>query len=351
MALGTNHLANTSASIQEFIPEVWSDDIIASYKANLVVANLVSKINHRGKRGDIIHIPSPVRGSANAKTVGSQVTLNQNNSTEVQVSIDKWFEYSSMIEDIINIQALPSMRRHITDDAGYALATRVDRDLHLLGATLQSGAVATTGATSYEAAVIGGDGSTSFSGAASSGTGNGSDLTDAGIRQMIQSLDDADVPFGSRAIIIPPCQKNVLLGLSRFTEQAFTGEAGMGNSIRNGKLGDIYGIEVYVSTACPWVHVNSTTSTQSVTFSSTTPTSSAYEDELGATVNWGSGSDTKYRAGLILHKDALVHAEAMGIRSQAQYKQEYLGTLLTSDTIYGVAELRDTAAVPFVVPA
>jgi len=51
-----------------------------------------------------------------------------------------------------------------------------------------------------------------------------------------------------------------------------------------------------------------------------------------------------------MHKDALVLAEQVGVRSQTQYKQEYLGDLFTSDTIYGVAELRDDAGVAFVVP-
>ena len=38
----------------------------------------------------------------------------------------------------------------------------------------------------------------------------------------------------------------------------------------------------------------------------------------------------------------------MGIRTQTQYKQEYLGDLMTADTLYGVAELRDGAAVQLV---
>jgi hypothetical protein len=41
----------------------------------------------------------------------------------------------------------------------------------------------------------------------------------------------------------------------------------------------------------------------------------------------------------------------MGVRSQTQYKQEYLGTLFTSDMLYGVKELRDEACVPIVVTA
>ena len=52
----------------------------------------------------------------------------------------------------------------------------------------------------------------------------------------------------------------------------------------------------------------------------------------------------------MVHKDALVLAESMGIRSQTQYKQEWLGDLFTSDTIYGVGELRDEAGLAFVIP-
>ena len=45
------------------------------------------------------------------------------------------------------------------------------------------------------------------------------------------------------------------------------------------------------------------------------------------------------RVGVIMHKDALVLAEQVGVRSQTQYKQEWLGDLFTADTLYGVAEL------------
>jgi hypothetical protein len=49
-----------------------------------------------------------------------------------------------------------------------------------------------------------------------------------------------------------------------------------------------------------------------------------------------------------LHYYAIV--EQVGIRAQTQYKQEYLGTLFTADTLYGVAELRDYASVALAVP-
>ena len=47
MALGTNHVTLTTAD--KFIPEIWSDEIIAAYKQNLVAANLFSKMSFKGK--------------------------------------------------------------------------------------------------------------------------------------------------------------------------------------------------------------------------------------------------------------------------------------------------------------
>ncbi len=42
----------TTTTSATFIPEIWSDEIIAAYKKNLVLANLVMKMNFKGKKGD-----------------------------------------------------------------------------------------------------------------------------------------------------------------------------------------------------------------------------------------------------------------------------------------------------------
>lgn len=306
MALGSNHQTTTTAA--KFIPELWSDEVIAGYKANLVLGNLVTKINHAGKKGDTIHIPAPVRGSANAKAANTAVTLQGDTHSEVQVSINKHYEYSVMIEDITEVQALQSLRRFYTDDAGYALATQVDTDLFALSEAFQGGTVGGTGASLYEKAVIGGNGTTLYTGNST----NATDLTDAGIRAMILKLDNADVPSDNRCMVIPPIAANDMLGINRFTEQQFIGN---GDAIKTGKIGSIYGMDVYVSSNCPSIN-----------------------------------SDAQ-RVGVMMHKDALCLAEQMGVRSQTQYKQEYLGDLFTADTLYGVAELRDNAGIAFVVPA
>ena len=96
------------------------------------------------------------------------------------------------------------------------------------------------------------------------------------------------------------------MGLSRYTEQAFVGN---GNAIRNGEIGQLYGIPVYTSSNC----------------------------------DTASGSAAA-RVCLMGHRDAMVLVEQVAVRSQVQYKQEYLATLYTADTLYGVANLRAAAS-------
>ena len=306
--IGTNHQTVTTGA--NFIPELWSDETIASYKSNLVVANLVTRLNHKGKKGDTIHIPTPVRGSATAKAANTAVKIQGDTHSVTNLSIDKHYEYSVLIEDIVEVQSINSLRKFYTDDAGYALATQVDTDLVTLWEALQSGTAGGSNASAWETAYIGSTGTDLYTGNSS----NAADITDAGIRALLLKLDDADVPMDNRSLVIPPIAANDMLGINRFTEQAYIGS---GDAIKTGKIGQIYGVDVFISSNVP-----------------TTTTADTATD----------------RVGCLLHKDALVLAEQVGVRSQTQYKQEYLGDLFTSDTIYGVAELRNDAGVAFVVP-
>jgi N4-gp56 family major capsid protein len=304
----TNSITNTTAAA--FIPEIWSDEIVAAYKKGLVAANVFKKMSFKGKKGDTVNIPSPTRGSANLKGSQAQVTLNTTSSSIVAVLIDQHYEYSNLIEDITEVQSLSSLRRFYTDDAGYALARQVDTSLIRLGRGFNGGTQANA---NYAGAYIGGNGTTAYNSAT---TGNATALTDAAIRQTIQRLDDNDVPMDGRFFIIPPVARKTLMGLARYTEQAFVGEQGNNNTIRNGEIGNLYGIPVFVSSNC----------------------------------DTAVGTDG-VRICLLGHKDAAVLVEQMGVRSQTQYKQEYLATLYTADTLYGVKELRDGSCYALAIPA
>ncbi len=314
MALGTDHVI--ASEVGNFIPEIWSDEIVASYKANLVARNLIRILNHKGKKGDTIRIPTPTRASASSKAAETQVTLIQHGTdTGITATIDKHYEYSRLIEDFADVQALESLRRFYVDDAGYAIAKQVDTDVIVEGLLgLTAGYTASTNvieSTAVLPTVYEGDGTTWDETAST-------DLTDAGIRTVMQVLDDQNVPFANRYLLVPPIVKKDLLGIARFTETQFVGEVAGGNTIRNGLIGNVYNMPVFVSTQMPIV-----------------------DDSTG---------NATERLSLMFQQDAAVLVEQMGMRVQKQYKQEYLADLMTADTIYGTEQLRATSVAPIVTP-
>ena len=307
---------NTSAAT--FIPEIWSDEIIAAYQKNLVLAPLVKKMSMTGKKGDTIHVPKPVRGDAHAKAENTAVTVQNATESEVQVSINKHYEYSRLIEDITDVQALSSLRQFYTEDAGDALAKQVDSDLHGLATGLgTSGTTSTTYANN--AGTFFNDASNGLSTYTVDTVVSADVFEDDAFRGIIQKLDDQDVPMDNRSFVVPPVLRNTIMGISRYVSSDFVNNS----TVVNGKIGQLYGIDVYVSTNCPTVEAAGDNSASSV-------------DSLGA---------------LLFHRDAMVLAEQVGVRSQTQYKQEWLANLFTSDTLYGVAVLRPASGLTLVVPA
>ena len=298
-----------------FIPEIWSDEIVAAYQKNLKMAPLVKKIAMNGKKGDKLHIPKPTRGDANAKAADTAVTIIANTESELTIDINRHFEYSRLIEDIVEVQALSSLRQFYTEDAGYALATKIDADLHSCGtgfgdggAVVFAGAVA---ATDYQhTGCFFNDGGTTTQ--YTDDTTVAADVfTDAFFRNMIQKLDDNNVPMDHRVLVIPPSVRNTIMGIDRYVSSDFVS----GQAVNSGLIGNLYGIDVYVSANCVTIEA--------------------------AGDNSASAVDT--RGALLFHRDAVVLAEQQSVRSQTQYKQEYLSTLYTADCLYGVQVYRPEA--------
>jgi len=271
-----------------FIPKLWSDEILAEYEKSLVMKPLVKSLKMAGKKGDTINIPMPLRGSANQNVTETQVTLVADTSGNKAIVVDQHWEYSRLIEDITSIQALPSMRKFYTQDAGYALASKVDSDL-----------IATAIANFTSIGM-----STSSGLVVPAVEGSAEDFTDQSFRDAIQILDDNDVPMDSRKLVIPPAARNHIMGIDRYVSSDFVN----GRGVVNGKIGELYGVDVFVSTNLP-------------------------------------ANSSGEKPCLLFHTDALVIAEQMAVRTQTQYKQEYLADLMTADTLYGEDVYREDSGV------
>jgi len=297
-------VAKTQAD--KFIPEIWSDEVIAAYKKNIILANLVNKMTMKGKKGDTLHIPKPTRGVATAKAANTAVTIQADTETEVNVTIDQHFEYSRFIEDIVEVQALASLRRFYTEDAGYALGKKVDDVLFALGKSFGDGDASDW--VHSNAYYI--DASTGLTLNALDTITTSDVFTDAGFRALIQKMDDADVPMDNRSFVVPPSLRNAILGETRYNSSDFVD----GRGVQTGLIGSLYGVDVYVSSNCPVIET-------------------AAENTAGDAI----------KAAILFHKDSMVLAEQLAVRSQTQYKQEYLSTLYTADTLFGVKTVRPEA--------
>ena len=309
-------------AVDKFIPEIWSDEVIASYQKNLKMAPLVKRIAMTGKKGDVIHIPKPTRGTANAKAEATAVTIQASLESELQIPVNRHFEYSRLIEDIVETQALTSLRQFYTEDAGYALAIQVDTDLHSCGtgfgdggSVVFSGSVAPTD-YQHSGCFFNDNGSTIQYTDDTLVAGDA--FTDAFFRDMIQKLDDNNVPMEGRNLVIPPATRNAIMGIDRYVSSDFVN----GGTVNTGLIGNLYGVDVYVSNNCATIET--------------------------AAQNTAASVDT--RAALLFHNDAIVMAEQLAVRSQTQYKQEYLSTLYTADTLYGVEVYRPEAGFVLAVP-
>jgi len=300
---------NTNAAT--FIPEIWSDEVVAAYKKNLVLANLVRKMSFRGKKGDTLHMPKPTRGTATAKAANTQVTIQADTESEVQILINKHFEYSRFIEDITEVQALASMRSFYTEDAGYALAKQVDDELLQLGKTFGDDNGSGSDWVHSNSFYI--DASTGLTAYAADTVIDADVFTDAGFRALIKRMDDADVPMDGRFFVVPPSVRQAIMGIDRYNSSDFVD----GRGVQNGQIGSLYGIDIYVSSNCPVIETNAD--------------------------NTAVGNSVDIKAAILAHRDTMVLAEQLGVRSQTQYKQEYLSTLYTADTLFGVKTVRPEA--------
>lgn len=285
MALGTDHQTTTTDAV--FIPEQWSEKLNDFYRAQLKTAVFFDDWSEDvADGGDIIHRPNISEMTANAKTVGSEVTLNAPTSTKVDLTINAHYECSFMIEDAVKSKLKKSyrMQERYAKNAGYTVA-----------AVLEDAIIALFNGFSQ---IVGTSAIT---------------LNDSNIRAAIAYLDAANVPMEDRAFFLHPntIWKQVM-GIDKFTLVQNTLGA---DPVLRGQIGLLYGIPV-IGTS-----------------------------RLGVTLGHRNGALAHKEAIAFATGNIAGGAQEATVRLQSSYLQEYLGDLVTADIIYGVIENRDTSGV------
>ena len=275
-----NEVTVTTGAV--FIPELWSSDILRVVEANLCIVPRVHSYNAgQRSRGDIVHVPSITEITTTAKSAGTDVTPTANTETEVQISLNQHHYAAVDIEDIAAKQSNSDLRAEYTKAIGYAVAKKMDISLAELFDNFSN--TVGTAATA---------------------------LTDAVIVSAVQNIDDADAPMDDRHFFLDPQSKADILKLDKFVLFQNLGASPDGGRVLTGRLGEIYGAEVCITT----------------------------------NIQTPAGSPAT-EACALMHRDALGIAKQQDIRVQADYELRGLATLLVADAIWGVAEMRDTFGV------
>jgi hypothetical protein len=247
-------------------------------KSNLVLLPLIKHYDADVKSsGQTLEIPNVGAISANLKTQSVLVTLNYNTETKTTITLNKHYESSFIVEDLVKIQSAYDVRSDYTMAAAYAISEKIDSDLATAMTTAWKTASQTTGAY-------------------------GTAIADANILAVNRYLSENKAPRTDRSLVVHPKGEAELLAIDKFVRYD---ALGTGEAIKGGKLGTIYGATVYVS--------------QNLVYLDTAT------DEYNH---------------LFFHKEAWAIAMQQEPRTQAQYKQEYLGWLVTVDVLYGHGSLR-----------
>lgn len=220
--------------ISNFIPEIWSDELLDRWEAEAVFASLVSR-EYEGiaAKGNTVHLTGVVAPTIkNYKTgvlkdsddnaIARTTSADEISDTGVDLNIDQEKSFDFKVHDIDRVQAAGSLQEY-TNAAGDALATDADSYIASM--------LVTNGTAMSAAAVADGD---------------------AAFNQIVQArleLQKAKVPAANRVLAVNAEFEALLLKAdSKLTGFDTSGDT---NGLRNATIGNLLGFRVVSAANIP----------------------------------------------------------------------------------------------------
>jgi len=273
-----NVTVNTAAN---FIPEIWSLEIIEAAHAALVFGNLYWKDFEAEvkAKGDIVHIPNLSAMTTGSKTAGNAITFSVNTENKTDLSVDKHDYVAFMVDDIAEVQANTNQRQMYTKRAGYDLGALVDTYL-----------AAFVDDFDYNVGTL------------------ATDVTDDNLLRAAQYLNDANAPMNDRSLVISPATLNSIMKIDKYVRLDYHNIKGE-TAVESGMLNQpLAGAKVYVTTQV-------------------------------------EGDNTNGHHNGMFHKQAVAFAMQRQPMVHTEYSVDYLAWKVATDCIYGAIETRGTFGV------
>jgi hypothetical protein len=210
-------------SVETFIPEIWAGELLVRLKAALVFKNIANE-DYSGdiqSYGDVVKINQIGTINISTYTKNSTTLTRQKLSSaqkELKINQAKYFDFD--IDDIDMAQTKPKVMQEAMQESAWGLANAADQ--YIAALYTDAGIVASLGT---EATAI--------------------DITSVNVIEYLglvaQKLDEANVPFESRWMMIPPWfhQKIVLAKITLDTNNS--------EVFNNGFVGSAMGFNFFMS--------------------------------------------------------------------------------------------------------
>lgn len=216
-------------AIVNFVPEIWSAQILQNLRNTLVYAqDGVINRDYEGdiaKAGDTVHITAFNDPAVRAYTKNVDISFDILTDTTQPLVIDQSDYFAFSVDDVDKRQALGGFVESATIGAAYNLSNKVDSyvsGLMKAGAGINLGSKVVDGKNPSSAYEL--------------------------ILQFRTALQRAKVPASQRYVIVPPELYAVLLRDPRFVE---ANKAGTTDGLRNAQVGTILGLNVIEGNTVP----------------------------------------------------------------------------------------------------
>jgi hypothetical protein len=290
LSIGTSQLGDS-------IPTIVAAQALGYLKANTVMSRLVARNwdSDVAQYGQSIYIPYGGTLTANSKSAATAITLNQADDSKYTVTLNQHYEVSFLIEDIGKALARPDWLNTYTVQAVKVLAEKIDDTL----TDLYSGFSQTIDATS----------------------GLGED----DFRNARRYLNSARAPMGERFAVLHEDAEYEALGIERLVNRDFAET--LGRMAADSYVNRFAGFDIFLD--------------QQVEVSSSECKNMFFHRDAMVLASRPL-PPAPAGAGVI---QTVMDEDGLGLRVTMSYDHDYLGTKVTVDCLWGVAELRDNHGV------
>lgn len=287
----------TTTLVADSTPTIIAAEALAYLKANTVLARLVNRNyeNEVAEYGNVVKIPYGGSLSVNDKAADTVITLQTPDDAVYTLTLNKHKEVSFIIEDVAKAFARPDWFSVYAGDAMAVMAEQIDGDL----AALYSGLSQTIDATAG--------------------------LSEGTFRNARRLLNAAKAPLTDRFAVLHEDAEYEMLGIEKVINRDYA--ESLGSKAASAFTGRFMGFDVFLD--------------QKITVAGGQCKNLFFQRNALVMANRPlpvapAGMGVTQR---VLNEDGIA------LRVTMSYDPDYLGAKFTLDTLYGVAEMRDSHGV------